>query len=241
MKKNASQEKTVGPYTISRRSFLQVAGTLAVSVGVGSCDWSETEKARVMDLKDLDPNALPSKGYLLVDTKKCQGCISCMMACTLAHEGVVNPSLSRIQILQNPFEKFPEDIAMSQCRQCVTPACVEACPENALYIDKKHGNIRRIDSEKCVGCKSCADACPYKPARSIWNSDEGIFQKCDLCVDTPFWKDRAEQKVQQACVAVCPIGAIVFSHDIPLQDGDDGYDVNLRGTIWASLGYPTDS
>ncbi len=27
----------------------------------------------------------PSKGYLVVDTKKCSGCMSCMMACTLAH------------------------------------------------------------------------------------------------------------------------------------------------------------
>ena len=163
-----------------------------------------------------------------------------MMACTLAHEGVVNPSLSRIQILQNPYEAFPDDIVMAQCRQCVEPACVDACPEEALYIDKTNGNIRRIDTEKCIGCQSCVEACPYQPARAIWNSGNGHAQKCDLCIDTPFWKDREEPVAKQACVAVCPVGAITFSSEIPVQKGDYGYDVNLRGNVWASLGYPTD-
>ena len=41
------------------------------------------------------------------------------------------------------------------------------------------------------------------------------------------------------CVEVCPVGAIVFTDQIPEQDGDGGYVVNLRGESWAILGYPT--
>ncbi len=43
----------------------------------------------------------------------------------------------------------------------------------------------------------------------------------------------------QACVEVCPVGAIKFTNKIPLQEGDAGYKVNLRDSAWARLGYPT--
>ncbi len=44
--------------------------------------------------------------YLVVDTKKCDGCCSCMAACSLVHEGEGNYSLSRIQIAQDAFARF---------------------------------------------------------------------------------------------------------------------------------------
>jgi len=55
--------------------------------------------------------AIPaSEGYLLVETKKCQGCTSCMLACSLVHKGVGNLSRARIQIIQNSLEFYPDDI-----------------------------------------------------------------------------------------------------------------------------------
>lgn len=97
-----------------------------------------------------------SDGYLLVDIKKCQGCASCMLACSLVHEGVESLSLSRIQIIQNSFEAFPDDVTVEQCRQCVDPACVEACPEDALTANARFGHVRMVDFEKCTGCGVCA-------------------------------------------------------------------------------------
>ena len=59
--------------------------------------------------------ALPaSEGYLLVDTKKCAGCDTCMLSCSMVHHGRVNPSLSRIQITKNPFGSFPHDMEQVQ-------------------------------------------------------------------------------------------------------------------------------
>ena len=97
---------------ISRRKFLKLTGSAVIGSGVLS-EWVWLQDGLA---------AIPaSEGYLLVDTKKCQGCLSCMLACSLVHEGTENLSLSRIQILQNSFEKFPDDLTMAQCRQCVEP------------------------------------------------------------------------------------------------------------------------
>ena len=60
-----------------------------------------------------------SQGYLLIDTKKCSGCMSCMMACSLAHEGGINLNHARIQIKKNVFGTYPDDdIEQYVCRQC---------------------------------------------------------------------------------------------------------------------------
>ena len=233
-----SGQKTIG--CLSRRRFLSIAGTVAVGMSLGACARKAKETSRFLDIAKLPPDALPAEGYLLVDTKNCQGCVSCMMACSLAHHGKMNLSLSRIQIMQNSFVAYPDDIGIAQCRQCLEPECVAACPEDALHIDTDNGNIRRVDIDACIGCKSCLEACPYAPARAIWNAAGEHAQKCDLCMDTPHWDEDGGIGGKQACVAVCPVGAITFTHRIPVQQGDRGYHAYLRGKPWASMGYPID-
>jgi protein NrfC len=156
------------------------------------------------------------------------------------HEGKENLSLSRIQIIQNPFGHFPDDIIQEQCRQCVFPACVEACPTGALHADPKNGNVRLVDEQKCIGCQRCVEACPHKPSRAIWNFEQKHSQKCDLCANASHWKQKGGPDGLQACVEVCPMKAIKFSRTIPTQTGDVGYHVNLRGANWKQLGLPTD-
>ena len=156
-----------------------------------------------------------------------------MLACSLIHEGVEGLSLSRIQIMQNSFESFPNDLTIEQCRQCVEPACVNECPTGALRADGKHGNVRMVDSELCIGCGLCFDTCPYTPSRAFLApdkayDDEARSRKCDLCANVPYHWDQAGggPDGKQACVAVCPVGAIVFTKDIPRQKVDDGYKVD---------------
>ncbi len=220
----------------TRRDFLKRSRDVAVGLGVAAV------LPHVIWLDDAVAAIPASGGYLLVDTKKCQGCISCMLACSLVHEGVENPSLARIQVIQNSFEKFPNDLTLVQCRQCVEPPCVEACPTGALHVESKHGNVRMIDAEKCIGCQSCINACPFTPSRSVWNSEKVRTIKCDLCSDAPYhWDENGGgPSGKQACVEVCPVGAIKFTKKIPAQEGDDGYNVNLRDRSWRRLGYPSD-
>ena len=176
-----------------------------------------------------------SEGYLLVDPKKCSGCLTCMLACSVAHEGKENLSLSRIQILQTNFEPYG-DIIQAQCRQCVNPLCVQACPTGACHVDTDNGNVRVIDESTCIGCKLCIQACPFIPHRTIWNAEKNVAMKCDLCINTPYWDGDGP-----ACVAVCPNSAIKFTTETPSQLEDDGYVVNLRlEDAWGALGWPID-
>ena len=182
--------------------------------------------------------AIPaSQGYLLVDTKKCSGCDSCMLACSLTHHGKASLSLSRIQVAQNVFTPYPNDITISQCRQCPFPACVEVCPTGASHVDAANGNVRTVDVGKCIGCERCVNACPFTSSRADWNFEDKHAEKCDLCADTPFWNEKGGAGGKQACVAVCPMHAVTFTQEVPVQAGDVGYNVNLRSKDgWAKLG-----
>lgn len=221
---------------MDRRGFMQWSSNLAMGGLLGPVARAEQAVA-----------AIPaSGGYLLVDRKKCQGCLSCMIACSLVHEGEANLSQARIQVLQNSFEKWPEDLTIEQCRQCVHPSCVDACTTGALTVDKKNGNVRRIDPKRCIGCTLCIRACPFRPERVAVTPDRkqltGIrVTKCDLCAHARFhWDGQGGGPGgKQACVEVCPVGAIQFTRKTPEQTVS-GYEANLRDENWGKLGYPTD-
>ena len=190
---------------ITRRDFIKVTGAIVVVAGIGGCgatDESPTPTSTPVPTNTavptntpiatqvLTPEAQipPADGYLLVDIAKCQGCLSCMLACSLIHEGVESLSLSRIKIMQDSFASFPDDLTIEQCRQCVEPACVEVCPVDALHPDPNFGNVRIVDREKCIGCGLCFEACPFTPSRAFLAPD-GVYddqaksRKCDLCAN----------------------------------------------------------
>ncbi len=50
-----------------------------------------------------------------------------------------------------------------QCKHCENPACMAVCPVGAIS-QKEHCVV--IDTQKCMGCKSCMAACPLAPL--IW-------------------------------------------------------------------------
>ena len=212
---------------ITRRQFLVGAGALGATVLL---------PGRLLAI----PNGIPdSQGFLVVDLKKCQGCGTCMMACALAHSGIASYSLSRIQIQQDSFANWPDDVSMAVCRQCRDAPCVEVCPVRPVRANKpnaKKGNVRMIDPDLCIGCKMCLARCPFTPSRIQWNPVFQQSQKCDLCVDTPYLEEEGGPGGTQACVKVCPANAIGYTTRMPDQGSDESYNVNLRGRAWSKLG-----
>jgi protein NrfC len=216
----------------SRRRFLIGSGALGVSAALRP-DWVFARKTLVI------PN---SEGFLLVDLKKCQGCSTCMMMCSLAHTGEASYTLSRIQIQQDSFANWPDDIHIGQCHQCVDAPCVQVCPVKPVKANKpnpKFGNVRMIDPKLCIGCERCVDACPFTPTRIQWNFVSEISQKCDLCADTPYLGEKGGPGGTQACVKACPVGAISFTTKMPAENTEESYYANLRTPVWKKLGMST--
>ncbi len=211
---------------ITRRRFLMGAGGFALVAAVGG---AFILPGKMLVMADAE-------GFLLVDLKKCQGCGSCKMACALAHWGVASYTLSRVQIQQDSFQNWPNDVFMAVCRQCKDAPCVQVCPVSANRPDPKNGNVRIIDTHRCIGCRQCIEACPYTPKRLQWDPMSRKAQKCDLCRDTPYLGEKGGPGGTQACVKVCPVGAFKFSREMPDQKVEDSYQVNLRGPAWAKLG-----
>jgi Fe-S-cluster-containing hydrogenase component 2 len=138
------------------------------------------------------PVALPkAMGYIQHNAENCAGCRTCLMVCSLYHDGVCSPELARIQVIA-PIRKIFEVEAYT-CKQCEGPECLWACPvEGALYIDETTG-ARVIDPEKCIGCQLCLQACPQYPNSPIrYDAERKICLKCDLCGGDPL------------CVKFCP-------------------------------------
>ena len=211
--------------SVSRRDFLK-SGSIAVAAGaLGTYASVPASAAPSEDAATYEP----SKGYILHDSRLCLGCQSCMYNCSLSHEGVASPSLSRIQIIRDApsFTKYPYDITMAACRQCVTPLCVQNCPVGACHVDTANGNVRVIDPDKCIGCKTCIKSCPQRPHRTVWNPDKNISMKCDLCLNTPYWDQEGGPDGKQACVTGCPVKALKLVHDPPPQMDVTGYDVDM--------------
>ena len=54
-----------------------------------------------------------SIGYIVYDSRLCAGCQSCMLACSLVHEGEASTSLARIQVSRSVLTRYPYDIQIA--------------------------------------------------------------------------------------------------------------------------------
>jgi Fe-S-cluster-containing hydrogenase component 2 len=116
---------------------------------------------------------------LLVNAKLCTGCRYCEIICSMRHEGNVNPHKSRIKVTSNLLAGSDNP---KVCHQCGRPLCMSACTVGAIQIDNELG-IPIIDADKCNGCKSCVDACPF--GEIFFDYERNVAIKCDLCDGDP--------------------------------------------------------
>jgi ethylbenzene hydroxylase subunit beta/complex iron-sulfur molybdoenzyme family reductase subunit beta len=86
------------------------------------------------------------------------------------------------------------------CNHCTEPACVEACPSEAMFKREEDGLVLR-DEDRCQSNQVCAQACPYK--KIYFNAARGVSQHCIGCFP------RLEQGVAPACARNCP-GRLIF-------------------------------
>ena len=222
VKDKKSETRKVSGKKYSRRHFVAGGGAILAGGALGS--YAEAEAATAPAKASDYPQ---STAYLIYDSRQCSGCQSCMLTCSLVHEGEASTSLSRIQVSRSVLTRYPYDIQIAVCRQCPEPLCVANCPTGACHVDTDNGNVRRTDESKCIGCQTCLKSCPFSPHRTIWKPAAGKATKCDLCIDSPYFSKRGGPSGEQACVGICPMGALKLVHELPSQIDIGGYDVDL--------------
>jgi protein NrfC len=214
----------------SRRDFLTIGGTAIAGTALAAYTPSKAEA-------QTEEYPLSTR-YLVCDSKNCAGCYRCMIACYTVNHGEVNFSLSRIQVHRSVLDEYPFDIQINLCRQCPDPLCVTNCPTGACHISAENGNVRMINEEECIGCKTCIQSCPFIPHRPIWNHLTEKATKCDLCSTAPYYNKKGGVNGSQACVEVCPANALKVVTELPDQTDLNGYDRNLQPPRKAMPAFP---
>ncbi len=81
-----------------------------------------------------------------------------------------------------------------KCNHCSNPACLSACPRNAIYKREEDG-IVVVDQERCDGHRHCVKACPY--GAIYFNPVKEKSEKCIMCYP------RVEKGIAPACDRMC--------------------------------------
>ena len=88
------------------------------------------------------------------------------------------------------------------CNHCSYPACLAACPRNAIYKRPEDG-IVLIDQQECRGYRKCVEACPYK--KSMYRGTTRTSEKCIACYPRVEGNDPEAEGVplETRCMSAC--------------------------------------
>ena len=203
---------------LKRRSFLKTSlGVAAVAIAPGMLLFDVAHGKS-------EPASGKVRWGMLIDTARCtEGCNDCVGACNRENglsgkTGATDSQWIRKIDLKDTGSGRELSLPM-MCQHCEHPPCVDVCPTTASF--KRADGIVLVDRHRCIGCRYCIMACPYK-ARSFvheplhnQNPDvprgKGTVEACTLCVH------RIDRGQRPACVEACRNQAILFGD---LNDAD---------------------
>lgn len=135
-----------------------------------------------------------------IDQTACIGCHACTVACKSENNVPVGAFRTWVKYIEKgEFPDVRRHFAVLRCNQCEDSPCTEICPTVALF--RRPDGIVDFDNSRCIGCKSCMQACPYDAL--YIDPETNTAAKCNYCVH------RAEEGLEPACAVVCPERAII--------------------------------
>lgn len=154
-------------------------------------------------------------GFAL-DQAACIGCHACTVACKAENDVPLGSFRTWVKWIEHGnFPETKRSAAVLRCNHCADAPCISICPTKALY--KRPDGIVDLDQERCIGCASCMQACPYDALHI--DDRHGTAAKCHLCAH------RLDAGLAPACVSVCPEEAI---HVIDLDDPETRAELGAR-------------
>lgn len=217
---------------IPRRSFLKTASAITAVACVSGL---ALPKAAVEASSDI------YKVSMLIDTSKCTGCRSCMIACSEwnglpleinkfheAEEGRPQFSATRwIDVVHNRHsggvESNKEDdwlYTRFSCMHCTDASCVKVCPVGAIE-HTAYGTVE-INPRRCIGCNYCIANCTFNVIG--FDRARNIARKCTFC------SDRLARGMTPACAQACLPGAITFGSRTSIESTAAARVEELRRT-----------
>ena len=188
---------------IHRRKFLKLLAGVPVYTVLGSAGISVAGTQRYGKL---------------VDTGRCIGCKRCMSACkrwnnlrverdeliTDRETDLTANNWVVVNLLIDSKNRTATTYSHLACQHCIRPACAGVCPVKA--ITKLPEGPVVINEKKCIGCRYCFQACPFKVPR--FDFEKRVTRKCHMCYD----RIPLLNYMKPACVAACPVGALHFGY-----------------------------
>jgi Fe-S-cluster-containing dehydrogenase component/CRP-like cAMP-binding protein len=152
----------------------------------------------------VESRLINGRSAMVIDTNRCTRCDDCVKACATMHGD--QPLFERKGVQYGPW------LFAQACMHCEDPVCMIGCPTGAIHRTESSGQVQ-INASTCIGCKSCAESCPYENIRMVETQDrEGRLQvdkaglpilqasKCDHCQG---------HGGRPACQTACPHDALV--------------------------------
>jgi Fe-S-cluster-containing dehydrogenase component/formate-dependent nitrite reductase membrane component NrfD len=138
-------------------------------------------------------------GFALL-SDNCIGCHACTVACKSEHDVPLGVNRTWVKYIETgTFPNASRAFSVMRCNHCEDAPCMTICPTSALY--RAPNGVVDFDDDRCIGCKSCMNACPYD---AIYiNPATNTAHKCNFC------NHRVEVGLEPACVTVCPTKAII--------------------------------
>src|SRR5262245_23693563 len=136
----------------------------------------------------------------VIDQNRCIGCHACTVACKEEHNIPIGVNRTWVKYIEKG--RYPDTrrhFAVLRCNHCDDAPCIEICPTVALF--RRADGIVDFDNERCIGCKSCMQACPYDAL--YIDPDRNTAAKCN------FDASRIDMGYKPACEVVCPTQAIL--------------------------------
>jgi len=153
----------------------------------------------------VDQRLMNGRQAMMIDMNRCTRCDDCVRACATTHGG------QPVFVRQGP--QYGPWMFAHACMHCEDPVCMIGCPTGAIHRDT-HSGLVQIKKSICIGCKTCAESCPYENIRMVASKDHHgrarvdqssghpilCASKCDLCADS---------SGIPSCQTACPHDALV--------------------------------